>query len=920
MPTSRPRPRAGLLPLRADRPGLCANRPGLLADRPGLLAGCLRPGAGRPRPRAGALAALLAVVAVCAGDALARVFPFGHHTRSVNDLGNQFVPFHARLWDLLHGDADGGVLLNWSSGYGTSFLPDLGTYLTSPFALLVGVFPRDRIDLAVYVVTVLKTASAAALMALLLLTLRGGRWWAAGMLGGSYALCGWSLAEASYNPMWLDGLIALPVLCLAAEWARTGRRPVAAPLLVAVMWVANFYTAYMATLGAALVLAARLFTERDDRRTAVRALGRAARTVGLGIGLSAPVLVPVYLGTKHAYPGWDRPFAAAGWSDVLARLLPATYTFFTPALFIGTGTLLLACALAFQRAVPGRERWTWAGLVAGVALSLQWEPTHLLWHAFATPNGSPYRQTFVLAGLVVIAAWVSVAHGLPDRRALAGGCAVLALVAAGAGFSALITQWTYPLFAVGLVASLGALLLVGRGRRWTVLAAVLLIGAQAGQAAATTAFVDRARLNRLDHYAPWGERQRAQADVVARADDWPRTRTDPGREQTTTNDPLLLGGQGGAYYSSHTPAVLTDTMRALGAGWTSNGRAVQSLDNPVTDAIFSVGARVHRPRDPYQAWNAPDDRPVTVDRAPVPPLVTVRPPGTPVPYGRSPFRNQEKLLGSRVYTVPETALRAAGGGAVADRGADDYGVGRGTYTLTATCPAGTEAYLWAPGLFGSARLAPARSGDGSDPPGDGPVRSGDGSEEVWFRGKPPAKRAPVQRLGVVGGDGAVRVALVSTRAGTVPHGAVGCLDRTRLASAVAELRRTGASAVRVTADGVRAELPAGSSGTVVLAAPRIAGWRCQGRPAGSHLGLVAVPVPADGTTISCTFRPPGLRAGLAAGAGSLAVLMATGAVLAYRRRTGPGTDTGAGAGAGTGAEAEAGTEVRAGRPEAVRAS
>lgn len=92
----------------------------------------------RPRLRAGSLAALLTVAAVCAGDVLARSYPFGSHTRSVNDLGNQFVPFHARLWDLLHGNTDGGLLLNWSSGYGTSFLPDLGTYLTSPFALLVG--------------------------------------------------------------------------------------------------------------------------------------------------------------------------------------------------------------------------------------------------------------------------------------------------------------------------------------------------------------------------------------------------------------------------------------------------------------------------------------------------------------------------------------------------------------------------------------------------------------------------------------------------------------------------------------------------------------------------------------------------------------------------------------------------------------
>lgn len=165
-----------------------------------------------------------------------------------------------------------------------------------------------------------------------------------------------------------------------------------------------------------------------------------------------------------------------------------------------------------------------------------------------------------------------------------------------------------------------------------------------------------------------------------------------------------MGGQGGQYYSSHTPAVLTRTMRALGGGWTSNGRAVQSLDNPVTDAVFSVGARVRGPRDPHQGANLPDDRPVTVSRAATPPLVTVRGPGGPMPYGRSPFRNQEQLLGSRVYTVPTTVLKAADGGAVADKGAYDYRVGRGTYTLSAACPAGTEAYLWSPDMFGWARL------------------------------------------------------------------------------------------------------------------------------------------------------------------------------------------------------------------------
>ncbi|WP_274559378.1 YfhO family protein [Streptomyces spiramyceticus] len=807
------------------------------------------------RGRAMALSALITAVSVCAGDALARSHPFGPRTRSVNDLGNQFVPYHARLWDLLHGRADGGALVNWQSGYGTSFLPDIGTYVSSPFALLVGLFPRDEIDLAVYVVTVLKMAAAAAAMTLLLLALRegGSRWWAAAVLGSSYALCGWAVTEAVYNPMWMDGLIAFPLLCLVGEWARTGSRRVLGPVVVAVAWTANFYTAYMATLGAGLVLLLRLLTEEPVVRARVRAMLRAALTTLLGIGLAAPVLAVVFLGAKHAYPGWTKDFAPAGWSDVFARALPATYSFFTPAVFLGTGALLLACTLPFNRAARRRERVGWTLLAVAVAVSMQWGPTHLVWHVFATPNGSPYRQTFVLSGILVIAAWLSVSYGWPGRRALLGGTGVVALMALGAVTSPRITAWTYPLFAAGVAAAVGGVVLARRGRVLGVAAALLLICAQVGQAAVTTAHADRQRLNRLDDYAPWGARQEAQADAVAEADGWPAFRTEPGREQTTANDPLTVGGQGASYYSSHTPDVLTRTLAALGTGWTSNGRSVQSIDNPVTDALFSVGARVHMPRDRHQRWARPDDRKVTVTRAAVPQLVTVRPPGTEPRFGVSPFRNQEKLLGTSVYTLPATALRSSG-------------------TLTATCPAGSEVFLWAPDFFGTARLQ-------------------GGGTEADIRGGLPARRAAVQPLGTVPADGRVSITLKGGPAKGLPRQSVGCLDRDRLADAVDGLRAGGATAVHVTDSGVRAVVPPGAKGTAVFAMPRIAGWSCatdggKARPAGSYLGLVAVPLEGDGraVTLACEFSPPGLRIGVLVGGLSLLVLLAVAAVPRFQDR------------------------------------
>ncbi|MFD5414356.1 YfhO family protein [Streptomyces nojiriensis] len=766
---------------------------------------------GPPRRRSllgSALAALLTAVAVGAGDAAARVFPYGPRHRSINDLGNQFVPFHAQLWDLLHGRAEGGLLFNWRSGYGMSFLPDLGTYLTSPFAVLVGLFPRADIDLAVYVVTVLKTSAAAAAMVWLLRTQRRGPWWAAGLLGASYALCGWSVIEASYNPMWLDGLIAFPLLCLTGEWALRGRRILLAPLVVAVCWTANFYTAYMATLGAALVLLVRVVLTREGVRARLSVIARGAGTTLLGIALAAPVLLPLFLSSGRAYPGWVKEFRPVTWADLFARLLPGTYSFSSPAVFVGTGTLLLVAALPFHRAVPPRTRLWWTGLTAAVALSLQWAPTHLAWHLFATPNGSPYRQTFVLAGIAVIAAWTGLAAGLPRPPALAAGAGVLAAAVLWAHDSPLVTAAGYALFAGGLVLA-GAAWWALRHRRLARPAAGLLALVLLAQAAATTAYGHKGKLGGLDDYPSWGPAHTARAEALAGAEGWPAYRTDPSRPALTGNDPMLLGGEGGAYYSSHTPDVFTRTMVALGAGWTSRGRNVQSIDNPVTDAVFAVGARLQGDG--------------TVRRAQVPPLVTTRPPGAPLSYADdSPFANQEALLGARVYEDP---------------------------LAPGICRAGTEAFLWAPEYNATARLA------------DGPA--------FRLNGNAPRNRAALQPMGPSRGQSSALVFDAAPPA----RWALSCLDRARLDAAVAGLRATSATSVRVGAAEVHATLPPGATGTAVLSVPAIAGWTCNGRPAADHLGLVAVPLSPGTTRLSCEFRPPGLVPGLAVLAGALGILL-----------------------------------------------
>ncbi|HET6988051.1 MAG TPA: YfhO family protein, partial [Kribbella sp.] len=127
-----------------------------------------------------ALVAGVLVAAVFAASGIIRgTFPFGSLSRSTNDLGTQYIPFFAHLWDILHGRAQGDLLFNFQSAFGVGFLADYGVDLGSPLSLLVGLFPRDQIDLAVYVITVLKLSLAAAAMAALLVKMHPGPRWVA---------------------------------------------------------------------------------------------------------------------------------------------------------------------------------------------------------------------------------------------------------------------------------------------------------------------------------------------------------------------------------------------------------------------------------------------------------------------------------------------------------------------------------------------------------------------------------------------------------------------------------------------------------------------------------------------------------------------------------------------------------------------
>ncbi|GAA3283793.1 hypothetical protein GCM10010493_75300 [Streptomyces lavendulae subsp. grasserius] len=808
---------------------------------PGLAAG-----AGPGRAMAAGLAAALAMGAYCLSMAVHGTYPFGSRSRAVNDLGNQFVPFHAHLWDLIHGNTTGDLTFNWGSGYGVPFLADFIAYLMNPFSWLVGLFPRDMVDFPVFLVTLLSIGLGTGLMTLLLLRIRTGSPWQAGLLAVGYGLSSWTVAAAAADPMWMWALVSLPLTGIAMDWCLRRRRWVPAVLLISLSWAGNFYTAAMVTLAMGLVLAVRLALDGRPAGERVRCAARALSATAVGVLLVAPVLTVPFLASRAAQPAPPATYMPPGLPTYLAHLLPAGYTGSAPFAAVGVLALPLALCFPFMGRAPRRERVVWSVLAVAVALSLVWEPTILLWHGFALPNGGPYRASIALTAILVIIAWLALARG-PRPRELTAGAALTALLLVTAGTGTDISRGTWVLTLAGCGTALGLLWYSAhrgpRGRRTA--AAALAITAALGAAGATLS-LERIR----DDSAWWqpkptfGPHAAAAYAAVRAQTAWPLTRSDPGPHTFADNDPLLLGGQGGAYYSSFVPAKSARTLAALGAGWYIGGRHLLSFDadDPVGHALMGVAARL----DPSDTEPPGFAQHLT----PAPPLVTLRAAGTRLdgesPQDPSVFHLRNRLMGTPLYLVGDL-----------DPARPPHPRPHTAAVLSGRCPAGSDAYFHAPWYSGTVRALGATT---------------------TLRGQEPMTRNSLVRLGRVTTADPFPVELRPTRTQPMPSPTLGCLDPARLERTVRELAADPPTVLDAAGHTIRASFAGPRRNIAVIAVPAVDGWQCAvdggtPRSPSSLGGLIAVRM-NGGQNLACTYRTAGVNSGLALSAAAALVLLA----------------------------------------------
>lgn len=338
------------------------------------------------------------------------VYPFGERSVLALDLNAQYVCYFDYMYDVFAGRES--IFYCWSRSLSGEFLGLFAYYLASPLNFVVWLFPRENITEGILTMLLVKSAATGLASAVLLKKQRGFSDITVILFSAMYALSGYFTAH-TLNPMWLDGLIALPLVMMGVERICDKRKFLLYTVSLVYVFVANFYIGYMVGIFSAIYFL-YYFLSGSCREKGLKKIAGGAAVYGFSsvaaILISCPIIVPVYkslsLG-KFAFGEPDySPAENFDLADMLIKLFPATYDTIRPEglpmIYCGTLALVFAVIYFLTGKISLRKRIASGFLLGILALSMYIKPVDMLWHGGQVPVWMPYRYSFIFAFLIVM--------------------------------------------------------------------------------------------------------------------------------------------------------------------------------------------------------------------------------------------------------------------------------------------------------------------------------------------------------------------------------------------------------------------------------------------------------------------------------------------------------------------------------------
>ena len=365
------------------------------------------------------IAFIIPVVLMYISYAIFGLYPFGKKSVLCLDLNAQYVYYFEALRDAFWGK--GSIFYNWGRNLSGGMMGVIGYYLASPFTLIVMILPRKMILTSLLIMILCKIGAASVTFNLYLQRSKGLEPLHATVFSVLYSLMAYMVIQ-TIDPMWLDGLVFLPLVALGIEYLIDDGRKINYIIPLTIMFAANFYIGYMIGIFTAIYFVYYLFFGKDGGRGKVSNylyIGCNYAICSLIAGMMAAwMILPVYNALKLGKFDFSKPdysFATQFEpATIVAQMLTAQYDSVnvdgSPEIYCGILTVVLLPLFFLNSKISLRKKLGYGFLMAAMFFSMCIRPIDMRWHGGQMPNWLPFRYSFIVSFILLSAAAMAWKH------------------------------------------------------------------------------------------------------------------------------------------------------------------------------------------------------------------------------------------------------------------------------------------------------------------------------------------------------------------------------------------------------------------------------------------------------------------------------------------------------------------------------
>ncbi len=357
---------------------------------------------------------ILSLATMCVAYSFVGMWPLGNETGMIVDMHHQYAPLLSGLRNaILEGSLS---TYSFEVGLGANYVSVFGYYLASPLNALLLLFPERFLAEGILVITLLKNALTGAFFGLCVQRISKYKGLCIPLVSVMYSMMMYLIAY-SWNIMWLDVVMVLPIVVLGFEELMKNGKFGVYVFSLAYCLYANYYIGFMLCIFLVLYYAAYVLRSSRTGKAVAISLGRFAGCSLLGAGLSAVLLIPVYFALQTtSAAGGDLPDIKTNFDffELIGRHLVATSPTIRsgnlPNLYCGVLSALCVPLFALNSGISLRKRVAYVGLWMAMGLSFVINWIDLLWHGLHSPNDLPYRFSFLYCFVVLLMAFEALRH------------------------------------------------------------------------------------------------------------------------------------------------------------------------------------------------------------------------------------------------------------------------------------------------------------------------------------------------------------------------------------------------------------------------------------------------------------------------------------------------------------------------------